>query len=92
MPATKQPHRRPRPTADFADLIITARRDLNLSQDELAVAAGVNRSTIIRWESGHAATADPDPLRSVCHVLDIGYLDALIALGTITTDDLVKAA
>lgn len=82
MPATTKRHLRT-PRIAFADLIHGARREAGLSQQALADAAGIDRATIIRWESGNASRPEGDVLRSVCQVLHLVYLEALMALGTI---------
>lgn len=89
MPATRQRHtrNRSRGSAAFADLITTHRTRHGLSQRDLAEKAGVDRGTVIRWESGDATTPDADSLRAVCRTLGITYLSALIALGNPTVEE-----
>lgn len=37
----------------FSEFVITVRKKLNLSQQQLACAINVSYSTINRWENGH---------------------------------------
>lgn len=71
----------------FAALIRQARADAGLSQDALADRASINRSTVIRWESGDASRPDPDQVRRVCLVLGIDPRRAAVALGYLTKDE-----
>lgn len=81
MPATKRPPVEVTPGAAFAKLISEARRERGWSQDTLATRAGVNRSTVLRWEAGDAARPAPEALKAVCQSLGVGQLHALHALG-----------
>lgn len=72
----------------FARLIRDARKQAGMSQDDLAEQAGVNRSTVIRWESGDASRPDPDQVRAVCIILGIDPQQAAIALGYLRPEDL----
>jgi transcriptional regulator with XRE-family HTH domain len=72
----------------FARLIRDGRARTGLSQDLLADQAGLNRSTIIRWESGDASRPDPDQVRSVCKILGIDPQQAAMALGYLRPEDL----
>jgi transcriptional regulator with XRE-family HTH domain len=81
MPATKKPPRQIAPGAAFAKLIVDARHAHGWSQDVLATRAGLNRTTILRWEAGVAARPDPYALNAACRILGISPLDALHALG-----------
>lgn len=76
----------------FAQLIRDGRSRAGISQDALADRAGVNRSTVIRWESGDASRPDPDQVRAVCRVLDIDPIRAGIALGYVDPARLGSAA
>ena len=38
---------------DFSLLVKAARKELNMSQQELAEVLGINFTTINRWENGH---------------------------------------
>lgn len=67
--------------AAFARLIVRARQEHGMSQDALAREAGINRSTILRWESGDATRPEPNALKDVCRVLGISQPAALHALG-----------
>lgn len=75
----------------IATLIRTARHRLQWSQEKLAEEAGVDRQTIIRYESGRSRAPDPIQFRRVCHALGITPLDAAIALGYVTREE-VNAA
>ncbi len=68
----------------FAVLVRRARRDRDWSQRDLASRAGVNRTTIIRFESGAASNPQPEALKAVCAALEIDQQDALRALGYLT--------
>ena len=41
------------PIVTFSEFVISVRRNLNLSQKQLAAAINVSYSTINRWENGH---------------------------------------
>lgn len=41
------------PIVTFSDFVISVRKNLNLSQKQLAAAINVSYSTINRWENGH---------------------------------------
>lgn len=92
MPATRQRRLRGKPSAAFAKLLYTARNRRGLSQQALADLASIDRATVIRWESGNASQPDPAMLRAVCAHLGLRYTDALVALGTLTADDLAPVA
>lgn len=83
--------------AAFAALVVNARRDRGLTQDELifrarGLGAPVSRATVTRWEAGKAERPDPDAVRAVCAVLQIEPTRALLALGYLTDADLAPAA
>jgi transcriptional regulator with XRE-family HTH domain len=59
-----------------------------MSQDALAEQSGLNRSTVIRWESGDASRPEPDQVRAVCKILGIDPRQAAVALGYLTPEDL----
>lgn len=71
----------------YAHLMRDARIRKNLTQDELADLAGLNRSTVIRWESGRASRPDPQQVRAACRVLGVDPLRAAVALGYLAADD-----
>lgn len=71
----------------FAALIREARSTAGISQDALADRAGVNRSTVIRWEGGDASRPDPDQVRRVCRVLGIDPRRAAVALGYLAPEE-----
>lgn len=75
----------------FAELIAGARRRRGLTQDEVTLRSGVSRSTLNRWEAGDATRPDPDHIRSVCGVLDIDPVAALVALGYLDAQSEVAA-
>lgn len=75
----------------FARLIRDARLRKGISQDALAEATGINRSTVIRWEGGEAVRPEPDQVRAVCKYLGIDPRQAAIALGYLQPEDLVDA-
>lgn len=41
------------PIVTFSEFVISVRKNLNLSQNQLAAAINVSYSTINRWENGH---------------------------------------
>ena len=41
------------PIVTFSEFVISVRKNLNLSQKQLAAAINVSCSTINRWENGH---------------------------------------
>lgn len=92
MPATKRPPVGGGPGADFARLIIRTRQARGLSQHQAARLADVTRTTIMRWESGRASKPAPDQLRRVCEALNLNPLDALAALGYLSSSDIGVAA
>lgn len=47
------------------------RKELRLSQDEVAEYIGVTKSAISRWESGDIKTMGVDKLRKYAHVLNL---------------------
>jgi transcriptional regulator with XRE-family HTH domain len=53
----------------LGERIRTRRRDLSLSQDSLAKAAGVNQTTLSRWERGEVPIAES--LRAIADTLDV---------------------
>jgi transcriptional regulator with XRE-family HTH domain len=91
MPATKRRPASIGPGAAFAKLISDARRDRGWSQDALAGLAGVNRSTVLRWEAGDASRPDPVALTSVCHTLEVSQMRALHALGYLDAESFQSA-
>lgn len=91
MPATRRVRSRNRSVA-FSQLITDRRRQAGLTQAGLAASAGIDRTTIVKWETSNTVTPDPDSLRAVCRVLGIRYTGALIALGQLTEADLLEAA
>jgi transcriptional regulator with XRE-family HTH domain len=72
----------------FAALIRDARTVAGITQDALADQAGVNRSTIIRWEGGDASRPDPDQVRRVCRALGVDPRRAAVALGYLSPEDI----
>lgn len=72
---------------NFANLIRNGRQAAGISQDALAEQAGLNRSTVIRWESGDASRPDPDQVRRVCQILHIDPRRAAISLGYLTQEE-----
>lgn len=69
------------PQGTFADLIIEARKRKGWDQEKLADEAGLNRSTIVRWERGLASSPNPAQVRAVCAALDIDPKVAAQKLG-----------
>ena len=41
------------PIVTFSEFVISVRKNLNLSQKQLAAGINVSYSTITRWENGH---------------------------------------
>lgn len=74
----------------FAALITKKRRLRNMSQDELCDQSGVSRSTVSRWERGLAERPDPDQVRAVCAALEIDPIDATVALGFLTSREVLQ--
>lgn len=72
------------PGREFARLIKEARTAASMTQEQLAVASGVSRQTIIRYESGNAIQPRPEELRAICRALDIDPREAVIASGYVT--------
>lgn len=71
----------------FAQFIKEARTQAGIPQDTLADRAGVNRTTVIRWESGAAERPDPEQVRRVCEVLGVDARWAAVALGYLTAEE-----
>ena len=46
------------PIVTFSDFVISVRKNLNLSQKQLAAAINVSYSTINRWENGHVTPSN----------------------------------
>ena len=42
----------------FSEFVISVRKNLNLSQKQLAAAINVSYSTINRWENGHVTPSN----------------------------------
>jgi transcriptional regulator with XRE-family HTH domain len=76
----------------FGQLIKDARIKAKMSQDDLATASGVSRSTIIRWESGKAERPDPAQVRAACEVLRVDPREAAVALGFLTREEAYSEA
>lgn len=72
---------------EFAELIRTARTRAGLTQGELAEQTGLDRSTIIRWESGSVTRPEPDQVRAVSRRLGLPPHSAAIALGFLAPED-----
>ena len=87
-PTPRRHHRNSSPSAALATLLSTARHQAGLSQQQLADRAGVERTTVIRFESGTAARPEGATLRLLCTALDIRYLDALVALSAVSSEDI----
>lgn len=82
------PSNKPSPRGEqFAQFIRDARSRAGIPQDTLAERAGVNRTTIIRWESGAAERPDPEQVRRVCAVLGVDPRWAAVALGYLTDEE-----
>lgn len=76
----------------FAVLIRAARQGKGLSQAALGEESGVERQTIIRYESGKTRNPDPEALRAVCAVLEVDVREALVALGYLTREEISLTA
>lgn len=72
----------------FAALIRDARTDAKLTQAELAAQAGIDRTTIVKWESGNTTRPEPDQVRAVCKILGIRPELAAAALGFLDSGDI----
>lgn len=72
----------------LASTLLSARALRGWTQQDLADAARVSRQTIIRYESGKASNPEADPLRRVCHALDLDIRDVLVDLGYVTREEL----
>ena len=46
------------PIVTFSDFVISVRKNLNLSQKQLAASINVSYSTINRWENGHVTPSN----------------------------------
>lgn len=46
------------PIVKFSEFVISVRKNLNLSQKQLAAAINVSYSTINRWENGHVTPSN----------------------------------
>ncbi len=75
------------PPQDFADLIASARKAKDWSQDKLSDESGVDRSTISRWERRLTDKPEPEHVRAVCAALGIDPRQAAVALGFLTADE-----
>jgi transcriptional regulator with XRE-family HTH domain len=75
----------------FGALIRSARARADVTQDDVARRAGVSRDALSRWERGNAQIPHPRHVRSVCAVLDIDPVAALIALGYLEESDVPAA-
>ena len=58
-----------------------------MTQEELVERTGVSRSTVNRWERGDAERPDPDQVRVVCKALKVDPVEATIALGYLSRED-----
>lgn len=67
-------------SSEWATMLRDARRDLGWTQDQLADAAGVTRTTILRWEGGQQE-GKPASLRAVAEALGIPPAVAFQAIG-----------
>lgn len=66
----------------FAELISIRRRDLNLTQYDVASSIGVCTSTICYWEAGHLHRLPrPADFNALCKVLDLDALDVIRQAG-----------
>ncbi len=74
-------------TPTFGELIATARRARNWSQEDLERESGVSRGSISRWERGIADRPEPENVRAVCRALGIDPRRAAVALGYLTADE-----
>ncbi len=72
----------------FAEAIVTARTQRNMTQDELADAADVPRSVILRWEDGDVNRPDPGQVRRVFRALRLDPREAPVLLGYVTRDEI----
>ncbi len=68
-----------------------ARGALGMSQDQLAVAAGVSRATINQLEGGSTAKGDPRLSTVVCIAAGLGISPAFLLLGRSELDAIVEA-
>jgi transcriptional regulator with XRE-family HTH domain len=68
-------------TSALAELIVSARKALDWSQERLAEESGVGRRTIIRWETEANAEPLASQLRDVANALRIPAEDAFRAVG-----------
>lgn len=69
----------------WATLLRATRKARGWTQDELADAAGVHRTTIIRWENGGGGF-EPDTLAKVADTLAIPREQVLVAVGLSSSD------
>lgn len=72
----------------FGALVRAARESKGMTQDDLAEATGISRTTISRWERGDGGRYEPDQVRVVFDALGIDIREAVVALGFATRDQL----
>ena len=68
---------------DFSLLVKAVRKEINISQQELAAALGINFTTINRWENGHV---QPSQMGQKCfydfceaHAVDLQLLEMTLS-------------
>lgn len=71
----------------FGNLIARGRKAKHWSQEDLERASGVSRSTLSRWEGGHAGRPEPAHVRKVCAALGLDPRRAAVALGYLTEEE-----
>jgi HTH-type transcriptional regulator/antitoxin HipB len=57
--------------ADWGNIVRDRRRDLGMSQAELAQHVGMSRQWVVRFESGHAGVATIDHLTRLAEALGL---------------------
>lgn len=72
---------------EWWDFISAAMERKGMTGAQLADAAGYDRSNITNWKKG-ASNPRPEQVRSTARVLDVNYVEALIASGVLTDEEI----
>lgn len=74
---------------EFGEIVRQRRIIRGFTQVDLCARAGISRASLIRWENGKTGLYEPHLVRPVCNVLGIDLREAVIALGYITSDEIL---